>query len=298
LRKSDYSRFVRSRFSDIPACIEVWKTFLKSRRATAYVFTAEDRRIHLCERLWKRARLENRGGEDGHLRLAVEGREFFWPERFPVDDLEWLYAEVFYQRRVNPSSYEHPRIPLSDAGWVLDAGAGEGFFSIYALENGASGVIAVEPLPQLKPALEKTLGRYAERERFRVITAGLGDACGFSFLVEDPHHSCQTRLDEHHAGSDQKVPVVTIDSLADQLGLGEKGFVKMDIEGAEMAALEGAMRTMARHRPKFAVAVYHGYENAQRCKELILKGNTGYTVEFRGMYGWFHPPRPYMLFAW
>jgi FkbM family methyltransferase len=188
--------------------------------------------------------------------------------------------------------------PGSEAGWILDAGAGEGFFSIYALEKGASSVIAVEPLPQLKPSLEKTLGQYATRERFRVVSAGLGDAGGFSFLKEDSPRSCETHLAEHPAGSGRKVPVVTVDSLADQHGLAGNGFVKMDIEGAEMAALEGAMRTLARHRPKLAVAVYHGYENAQRCKEIILKGNAGYTVEFRGMYGWLHPPRPYMLFAW
>lgn len=298
MTKSRYSRFVRSRFSNIPVCIEVWKTFLRSRRDTAYVFSTEDRRLHLCERLWRRVRIENGGGEDGYLRLAVEGREIYWPERFAADDLAWLFAEVFYPRQVNPSSYEHPRIALSEASWILDAGACEGFFSMYALEKGASNVIAVEPLPQLKPSLEKTLGQYAIRERFRVISAGLGSACGFSYLEEDPHHLCETHLAEPHPGSGQKVPVVTIDSLADQHGLAENGFVKMDIEGAEMAALEGAVRTMARHRPKLAVAVYHGYENAQRCKEIILKGNTGYTVEFRGMYGWFHPPRPYMLFAW
>jgi FkbM family methyltransferase len=292
------TRFHYSRLSNIPVCIEVWKTFLESRRTTTYVFSAEDRRLHLCERLWKLARLENRGSEDGCLRLAVEGREFYWPERFSSADLTWLFAEVYYPRRVNPSSYEHPRISLSEAGWILDAGAGEGFFSIYALEKGASSVIAVEPLPQLKPSLEKTLGQYATRERFRVVSAGLGDAGGFSFLKEDSPRSCETHLAEHPAGSGRKVPVVTVDSLADQHGLAGNGFVKMDIEGAEMAALEGAMRTLARHRPKLAVAVYHGYENAQRCKEIILKGNAGYTVEFRGMYGWLHPPRPYMLFAW
>jgi len=34
-------------------------------------------------------------------------------------------------------------------------------------------------------------------------------------------------------------------------------FIKMDIEGAEMAALRGGLKTIQEHRPQLAISIYH-----------------------------------------
>jgi FkbM family methyltransferase len=292
------SKLMRSQFSDIGVFLKVWKMFLQSRRDPLYQFSSEDRRLHLCERFWNSAQLENRGSQDGLLQLAVEGLQFYWPEGFASTDLGWLFSEVFYPRQVNPSSYEHPEITLSKTSWVIDAGACEGFFSLYALEKGASNIIAVEPLAQLKQSLEKTLRPYGAQAACRVISAGLGSGADSSYLTADPHHACEAHIADTQQGAGQKITLTTIDALADECGLTDNGFIKMDIEGSEMAALEGAALTLSLHRPKLAIAVYHGYENARLCRDIILRANAGYRIEFRGMYGWFTPPRPYMLFAY
>ncbi len=49
-----------------------------------------------------------------------------------------------------------------------------------------------------------------------------------------------------------------------QIGVRERGiprvsFIKMDIEGAEMAAIEGAAGTIRRFRPRLAISVYHRF---------------------------------------
>ena len=93
-----------------------------------------------------------------------------------------------------------------------------------------------------------------------------------------------------------QVKSVTLDSLISKYGIPD--LIKMDIEGAEMKALEGAKKTLATYQPQLAIAVYHDYENALKCREIILKANANYHVEFRGMYAYFTPPRPYLLFAW
>jgi len=49
------------------------------------------------------------------------------------------------------------------------------------------------------------------------------------------------------------LPLRTIDSL----DLGRIDFIKMDIEGSELAALKGGEQTIRTHRPQLAISLYH-----------------------------------------
>ncbi|HEX4328577.1 MAG TPA: FkbM family methyltransferase [Burkholderiales bacterium] len=57
--------------------------------------------------------------------------------------------------------------------------------------------------------------------------------------------------------SPQAVTVTTIDEMAARRLLPRIDFIKMDIEGAEGAALRGATRSIKRWRPKLAISLYH-----------------------------------------
>jgi FkbM family methyltransferase len=59
------------------------------------------------------------------------------------------------------------------------------------------------------------------------------------------------------ADGDRRVLTDTIDALAERERLSRVDFVKMDIEGAELAALSGARATLVRDRPRLAISVYH-----------------------------------------
>lgn len=54
------------------------------------------------------------------------------------------------------------------------------------------------------------------------------------------------------------VPLRSIDSI---LKGGKATFIKMDIEGAELSALQGAENTLRKHRPKLAISLYHKNED-------------------------------------
>ena len=52
----------------------------------------------------------------------------------------------------------------------------------------------------------------------------------------------------------------------------------MDIEGAETSALNGAIETIKRFKPKLAIAIYHSLVDMYKIPELILSLNLGYEI--------------------
>ena len=245
-------------------------------------------------------------GAQDYVSVNINDIRICWPRLLSTKDLPWLFHEVFDEFKLNPSSYNHPSMDFKNKKWIIDAGAAEGFFSVFALENSPGKVFCVEPLSVMKPALERTLATYSSAERATIITAALGEKPGLSEIEIDSDHICDSKIvlnaspvqRSQSASIIEEVPIVTIDQVVCQYSLGEDGAIKMDIEGFEMAALMGAINTMKRYKPALAIAVYHDLENATRCAEIIKTANPQYKVEFRGYYGYFDPPRPYMVFAY
>lgn len=58
-------------------------------------------------------------------------------------------------------------------------------------------------------------------------------------------------------------------------------FIKLDIEGAELNALQGAEATIRRERPVLAVCVYHDQQDFWRVPEQVLQYQPGYKVYLR-----------------
>jgi FkbM family methyltransferase len=78
------------------------------------------------------------------------------------------------------------------------------------------------------------------------------------------------------ANSGRSVETITIDTFVAERGLERVDMIKMDIEGAEVPALKGATRTIARHRPKLAISVYHRWDDLLTIPALIRAIHPGY----------------------
>jgi len=238
-------------------------------------------------------------------KITIKKHIIFWPISVSKNDLPWLYHEIFDSYDYNPSSYDNPNMNYSDSQWVIDAGSCEGYFSLFAYKkNDSCSIIALEPLIEMKGALEKTFEKKLIEGKFSLVQKALGKEPGDALFSKNNESFCDSSIKELNplepinSDNNYKVEVVNLDTLMREYDLKENGIVKMDIEGAEMEALYGGFELMKEHKPKLAIAVYHEYDNALKCKDIILKANPEYNIEFRGMYGYFKPPRPYLLFAW
>ncbi|MFF0199619.1 FkbM family methyltransferase [Streptomyces sp. NPDC005017] len=112
----------------------------------------------------------------------------------------------------------------------------------------ARRVVTVEPVPHLARLLSRTAPA-----NVRVIQAAAGDRPGMARLwlpQDDPGDrgvSSLVRRDIHA----RAVPVRVV--ALDDLGLRDVGFVKVDVDGNELAVLRGATALLARDRPALFV---------------------------------------------
>jgi FkbM family methyltransferase len=274
----------------------------------AYSFTNEDIELYVQEVFTSLKTLVTKKTEDaGLVTVTIDSTKIFWPESQSERDLPWLFHEVFDSFKINPSSYDNPNLAYETRSWIIDAGAAEGYFSIFALKKSSASLICIEPLPIMKMALEKTLSLYPNGKPSIVISSALSDKAGWADIQIDENHICDSKLvstsspvfEQGVSGStSQRVPITTLDQIAIDRKLGVNGLIKMDIEGYEMKALTGGVSLMRDFKPALAVAVYHDLDNAKKCAEIIKVANPDYRIEFRGFFGYDQPPRPYMVFAY
>jgi FkbM family methyltransferase len=76
------------------------------------------------------------------------------------------------------------------------------------------------------------------------------------------------------------IPTVTIDYLFETEKIPKLDFIKLDIEGYELQALQGAEQTIKKFRPKLAISLYHKYEDLYKIPVYIKELDLGYKLYF------------------
>ncbi len=169
----------------------------------------------------------------------------------------WLGTyELEFQRRLEAE--------VKPGGIFYDVGANVGFYSLLASKLVEAGrVYAFEPLPTNL----KYLFKHLELNRTRnveVFGMAISDLCGIaSFATEE-----SGGMGYLEDGGNLAVQVSTLDALVHEEKIASPDYVKMDIEGAEFAALIGATECFARHRPLLFLAT-HGKQVHDDCCRLL-----------------------------
>lgn len=179
---------------------------------------------------------------------------------------------------------------------VVDAGAGMGENAIIfgALVGDTGRVVSVEAHPASFSRLES----FCRLNRLRNVTciqAALLDRHGTAYITDEKHWIANTVV----AGAGTlPVPAVTLDALLDRLRLTEIDFLKMNIEGAELRALEGFRQGLLRTR-NVAVACHdrradRGESTAFRTKDDVwsLLEVFGFDVQNPGAGDYLYGTRP------
>jgi FkbM family methyltransferase len=140
---------------------------------------------------------------------------------------------------------------------VVDGGAHIGFFTLLSSGRvGATGrVIAFEPSGPTAEVLEKNV-RLNGRTNVTIVQAGLSDKTGTGVLAQaSASETGQATLRPiSDAVSSRAVDLAALDDVL--AGKQQRvALVKLDVEGAELRALQGMKRVLARDRPHVIVEV-------------------------------------------
>jgi FkbM family methyltransferase len=171
----------------------------------------------------------------------------------------WLGSYEFHKQKALQEA-----LKVGDV--VYDIGANVGFYSLLAsVIIGDSGfVYSFEPSPDNVRELRKHL-ELNQIKNCSVIDAAVSSVDGQAIF--DPSDD---RCTGHLAVSGNvRVPTLTLDGLVSRREIRPPHLMKIDIEGAELACLQGASEVIREHRPIIFLAT-HGQEIHSACKKLLL----------------------------
>jgi FkbM family methyltransferase len=156
-----------------------------------------------------------------------------------------------------PNEFAFLRAFLQPGMIVLDGGANDGLYSLYSARRvGRNGrVLAVEPSAREFDRLIMNV-KLNRLGNVRPLRAALLDRVGEATLaIAEPGHEGLNAIGNFASSatvrtvSHERVAHTTIDALVEDEQLERLDFVKLDLEGSEVAALEGSRAAVSRFRP-------------------------------------------------
>ncbi len=198
------------------------------------------------------------------------------PGSYQAKLFEWMlrFTPLLVMRRL-PLSYGVYLKCFSgkNGSVILDCGAHVGNCAIlFSRIAGPRGkVICLEPFEKSYHELVK---RIAKLKLGNVIAVNKGlwhTSKKLSLDIFNNTLACRLSTNKHKNTAVQdtiQIECITIDDLVQHLNLDKIDLIKMDIEGAEIEALQGAGKTLTELRPQFAIASYHRREGRQTCVDV------------------------------
>lgn len=170
--------------------------------------------------------------------VPYKGRKMYFPRTWDENKIEQYYRSVMAEQDVrSPHCYNHSGCGVDEGDVVVDVGAAEGIFTLDVIDL-ASKVYLIEADEEWMEALRQTFKEDADKVQI---------IYGFADCIADGNR-------------------VTLDSLFAE----EINYIKMDIEGYEKPALQGAERLLREcENIKCAICSYHCKEDEEWIGEYL-----------------------------
>ena len=181
------------------------------------------------------------------------------------------YLQPGLEYRLQDQYWEPEIYDISKKGHFIDGGCYDG--------NTAREFARRNPNYQKISAFEPIL---SNMEKVQVNLSGYRDVDLYPLAL---HKDMAVRtFSENHSASgisisgDIAVPCATLDSIMEGKPV---HFLKLDVEGSELVALEGAQNTITQHAPTIAVCVYHDQRHFLEIPKTIWSWVPEYRLYFR-----------------
>ena len=126
----------------------------------------------------------------------------------------------------------------------------------------------IEPIPENIRIATRELGHFKNIEFL---------TCGVSDKKETLYFNEEKSFSTIYGKGTQSVEVDTIDNIVKE----RVDFIKLDIEGAEQDAIEGAKETIKSYKPILAICIYHKAEDWYIIPQKVLEIESEYEIYIR-----------------
>lgn len=197
--------------------------------------------------------------------LTFDGLACDWP---------FFHPQYFLNR-------DSVRIQPECGDCVIDAGCCVGETTLaFACTAGPSGQVhAFDILPQHLDILRQNIAAnpYANLAPVTAHLVALSDHNAVARAEAAPNHLNPGFKISDAAGT---VTVAKLDDWVNSNAIHKIDFIKMDIEGSEPAALDGAKQTLLRNKPKLAICLYHDIRHFFQIPLWLESLQCGYKFYF------------------
>jgi FkbM family methyltransferase len=190
--------------------------------------------------------------------------------RMPLGRAAFIFAYFAYKRLYEDPFWQliRQRADLFTEGDILDIGANIGYTSwlFSQLLSPESKVYSFEPDDLNFDLLEHVIRKRKLLNRVIPIRAAVGASDGYVKLWHNPcHHGDHRVLTDHlktrisNSAAISSVPVFSVDKFVESQALRKISFIKIDVQGYELAVCEGMRSTLMKF-PNVLVAVEYAPE--------------------------------------
>lgn len=207
---------------------------------------------------------------------------------YKIDLAQIGYPIKLYQRASGINTlfmmqqYDYHRnevdIMVEKGDFVIDAGGCWGDTAIYfAYKTGNNGkVFTFEFIPSNLEILNKNLElNPGLKDSIEIVENPVWSEEDVTLYYKDNGPGSKVSFEKETEFSG-KVNTISIDYFISENNVEKIDFIKMDIEGAETMALQGAIDTITKFKPKLAISIYHSLADFSSLYKKIDDLNLGY----------------------